>query len=55
MSETTRHTSGNDAIDWRGLADEIFPADALRTTRQRAIRWQPTPTGTRGTPMAHPA
>lgn len=31
MSEETRHTSENDAVDWRGLADQIFPADALRT------------------------
>ena len=32
MSETTRYTSENGAVDWRGLADEIFPVDALRTS-----------------------
>jgi hypothetical protein len=31
MSEATRYTSENDAVDWRGLADQIFPADELRT------------------------
>jgi hypothetical protein len=31
MSEATRFTAENDAVDWRGLADQIFPADALRT------------------------
>jgi hypothetical protein len=31
MSEATRFTPENDAVDWRGLADQIFPADALRT------------------------
>lgn len=30
MSEATRYTPENDAIDWRALADELFPADALR-------------------------
>lgn len=30
MSEATRYTAENDAIDWRALADELFPADALR-------------------------
>jgi hypothetical protein len=31
MSEATRYTPENDAVDWRGLADQIFPADVLRT------------------------
>jgi hypothetical protein len=31
MSETTRYNFENDAVDWRDLADQIFPADALRT------------------------
>jgi hypothetical protein len=31
MSEATRYTPENDAIDWRALADELFPAEALRT------------------------
>jgi hypothetical protein len=31
MSEATRHTDENDTADWRDLADQIFPADALRT------------------------
>jgi hypothetical protein len=31
MSEATRFTPENDAVDWRDLADQIFPADALRT------------------------
>jgi hypothetical protein len=31
MSETTRYTPENDAIDWHALADQLFPADALRT------------------------
>ena len=31
MFEATRYTPENDAIDWRALADELFPADALRT------------------------
>jgi hypothetical protein len=30
MSETTYNLE-NDAVDWRDLADQIFPADALRT------------------------
>jgi hypothetical protein len=30
MSETVRHTPENDAVDWRALADQLFPADALR-------------------------
>jgi hypothetical protein len=32
MSETTRHTPENHDVDWRSLADELFPAEALRTT-----------------------
>jgi hypothetical protein len=55
MPEATRHSSENDAIDWRDLADQIFPADALRTTRQRSIRFQPTVTRTWGAPVAPPA
>jgi hypothetical protein len=31
MSEATRYTPENDAIDWRALADQLFPAEALRT------------------------
>ena len=31
MFEAARYTTENDAVDWRGLADQIFPADALRT------------------------
>jgi hypothetical protein len=31
MSEATRYTPENDAIDWRDLADKIFPVEALRT------------------------
>jgi hypothetical protein len=31
MSEATLYTPENAAIDWRALADEVFPADALRT------------------------
>jgi hypothetical protein len=31
MSEATRYNLENDAVDWRDLADQIFPADALRT------------------------
>jgi hypothetical protein len=31
MFDTTVFVSENDAVDWRGLADEIFPSDALRT------------------------
>ena len=32
MSEATRYIPENDAIDWRALADQLFPAEALRTT-----------------------
>jgi hypothetical protein len=31
MSEAMPYTPETDAIDWRALADEVFPADALRT------------------------
>jgi hypothetical protein len=31
MSEVTRFTPGTDAVDWRGLADQIFPAERLLT------------------------
>jgi len=31
MFDTTVFVSENDAVDWRGLADQIFPPDALRT------------------------
>jgi hypothetical protein len=31
MFEATRYTPENDAVDWRALADELFPAEALRT------------------------
>jgi hypothetical protein len=30
MSEATRYAPENDAVDWRALADELFPADVLR-------------------------
>jgi hypothetical protein len=30
MFDTTVFVSENDAVDWRGLADQIFPQDALR-------------------------
>jgi hypothetical protein len=30
MSEATRYVPENDAVDWRALADELFPADVLR-------------------------
>ena len=33
MFDATRYTYENDAVDWRGLADQIFPADTLRTAR----------------------
>ncbi len=32
MSETTRYTPENDAVDWSALADQLFPADLLRTS-----------------------
>jgi hypothetical protein len=31
MFDATVYTFENDSVDWRGLADQIFPADALRT------------------------
>jgi hypothetical protein len=31
MFEATRHTTENDAVDWLALADQLFPADALRS------------------------
>jgi hypothetical protein len=31
MFEATGYTPENDAVDWRGLADQIFPVDALPT------------------------
>ena len=31
MSEATRYAPENDAVDWLDLADQLFPADALRT------------------------
>ena len=31
MSEPTRYAPENDAVDWHALADQLFPADALRT------------------------
>ena len=31
MFETMHFIPENDAVDWRALADELFPADALRT------------------------
>ncbi|PXX09269.1 hypothetical protein C8E89_106196 [Mycolicibacterium moriokaense] len=31
MSEATRHAPENDAIDWRALADQLLPVEALRT------------------------
>jgi hypothetical protein len=30
MSEATGYTPENDAVDWRALADQLFPADLLR-------------------------
>jgi hypothetical protein len=29
MFEATGYTPENDAVDWRELADQIFPAEAL--------------------------
>ena len=31
MFEATRYIPESDAVDWRGLADQIFPAEALET------------------------
>jgi hypothetical protein len=30
MSELTRYVPEKDVVDWRELADLVFPADALR-------------------------
>jgi hypothetical protein len=30
MSEATRYAPENDAVDWRALADQLFPVEALR-------------------------
>jgi hypothetical protein len=37
MSEATLYTPENGAIDWRALADEVFPADALRTAQDPRV------------------
>ena len=31
MSEAMLYTPENDAVDWSALADQLFPAEALRT------------------------
>jgi hypothetical protein len=31
MSKATGYTPENDAVDWRDLADQLFPLEALRT------------------------
>lgn len=31
MSEVARNTPEKAAVDWRKLADKVFPADALRS------------------------
>jgi hypothetical protein len=31
VSEATRYTPENDAVDWSALADQLFPAEVLRT------------------------
>ena len=31
MFDVAVYTIENDAVDWRELADRVFPADALRT------------------------
>jgi hypothetical protein len=31
MSEATHYAAENDAVDWRALADQLFPVEALRT------------------------
>jgi hypothetical protein len=33
MSEITIHRPDTEAVDWQALADEVFPADALRTVQ----------------------
>jgi hypothetical protein len=30
MAKATLDTAPNDAVDWRALADQIFPAEPLR-------------------------
>jgi hypothetical protein len=30
MSEATRYAPVNDAVDWRALADQLFPLETLR-------------------------
>jgi hypothetical protein len=30
MFDATRYTTENDAVDWHALADQLFPAEALR-------------------------
>jgi hypothetical protein len=32
MFEARGHTPQDDAVDWRALADQIFPEDELRPT-----------------------
>jgi hypothetical protein len=32
MSEVALYTPETDAVDWRELADQVFPAEALRPT-----------------------
>jgi hypothetical protein len=31
MSETTHYIPENHSVDWRALADDLFPVDALKT------------------------
>ncbi|MBP1819136.1 hypothetical protein J3E61_002699 [Mycobacterium sp. OAE908] len=31
MSDLALHRPETDAVDWRALADQVFPADALRS------------------------
>lgn len=33
MFDATRYTPENDAVDWRALADELFPAEVLLTAQ----------------------
>jgi hypothetical protein len=32
MPEATNYSPENDAVDWHELADQLFPAEALRMT-----------------------
>jgi hypothetical protein len=32
MPDVTHYSPENDAVDWHALADQLFPAEALRTT-----------------------